>query len=858
MTKTLTRGTKGVLASLAVAATLASVSLASPTTANAALAPNSACAGDSNKYSGQCYTKGSQYFWLGSYSTPTGKAWCLDYLYDTTWKSGAYQSGGLKSALGGGVGTAEQQALAYLATYHAPSTTGSTDAAAISLIIREVMGDGVDSSEGRVYPSGLTVGKKVTNPTGIGGVTSATLNRANALWTEAANKRGSWNLSLTPVTSHGNYNDSVTYTVKVTSSVTNKGISGATVSLTSSGLSNAPSSVKTNSSGVATFTAGIASTKYSVKGSIQSPGSTIRVWVPSGWKGRTSSQTPTTAQRVLGTATSTTKTAAASGTGTAPTIGTTATDKVDNDKFVVADGGTIIDKVAYKNLSVNKKYTVTGTLQDKATGKPVTVDGKNVTGTTTFTPTTTSGTVDVPITVPANALAGKTVVAFETISYNGKAVVSHTDIDDEGQTVYIPKIGTTATDQKDNDKFVLASGGTIIDKVAYNDLKAGEKYTVTGVLQDKATGKPVLVNGKQVAKTVTFTATTSDGTVDVPFTVPADALAGKTVVAFETVSYNGKEVAVHNDINDTGQTVYIPKIHTTATDKKDGDHTIVADGDQTVTDAVSYTGLEAGKKYDITGVLQDKATGKPLLVNGKTVTKTVSFTAEKADGVVNIDFTVPASALAGKTVVVFETAYNNGKEVAIHNDLTDESQTVYIPKIGTTLTDTKDGDHQLVAAGGPVVDTIAYSNLQPGQKYDVSGVLMNKADGKSTGITGRATFTPKTSNGTVKVSYQVPAGHQDQTLVAFETVTTDVGKHAVATHSDINDKAQAVGVARPATPPSTPSSPSSTPSVGVSAGDPTGHDGWGPLAGVGAAIIIVGLAGGGYAVYRNRRAGAHE
>lgn len=738
MTKTLTRGTKGVLASLAVAASLASVSLASPTTANAALAPNSSCAGDTNKNSGQCYTYGNgQYFWLGTYTTPIGKAWCLDYLYDTTWTNGSYASGSLTSALGGGVRTQEQQALAYLATYHGPDVSGSTDAAAISLIIREVMGDGTSASEGRVYPSGLTVGEQVINPTAMGGVTTEVLNRANALWTEASNNRGTWNLALTPATSHGSYNDQVTYTVTVTSSVTGKGIPGAVVNLSSTALNGVPSTVTTNSSGTATFTGSIAAADYSVNASVKSPGAEIRTWVPSGWTGRTSTQSPTSPQRVLGTATPVVRTAKASGTGSAPSIGTTAADKADNDKFVVATGGTIIDKVAYTNLSVNKTYTVSGTLQDKATGKPVTVDGRTVTGTTTFTPTTASGTVDVPITVPANALAGRTVVVFET------------------------------------------------------------------------------------------------------------------------VSLDGKQVAVHNDISDEGQTVYIPKIGTTATDNADGDTLVANQGTQTVKDSVAYTGLQAGEKYTVSGTLQDRATGKPVLVNGRTITATKTFTAEKSDGTVDVLFQVPGEVLAGKTLVAFETVSHDKNEVAVHADIKDEGQTVHVPSVGTSIADQSDGDRNLPASGGTVVDTVKYSNLIAGQKYTVRGELMNKATKKTTGIKAEATFTAEKTDGTAKVSFTVPAGHDGDTLVAFESIYTDKGKLAGA-HTDINDKAQAVSVERPATPPSTPSSPSSTPSVGVSAGDPTGHDGWGPLAGVGAAIIVVGLAGGGYAVYRNRHAGAHE
>ena len=49
------------------------------------------------------------------------------------------------------------------------------------------------------------------------------------------------------------------------------------------------------------------------------------------------------------------------------------------------------------------------------------------------------------------------------------------------------------------------------------------------------------------------------------FEFDASAIAGTTVVAFESMEYKGIEVAVHADIEDENQTVYIPDVHTTAT-----------------------------------------------------------------------------------------------------------------------------------------------------------------------------------------------------------------------------------------------------------------------------------------------------
>lgn len=57
----------------------------------------------------------------------------------------------------------------------------------------------------------------------------------------------------------------------------------------------------------------------------------------------------------------------------------------------------LIDTIQYKGLVPNLKYTATGTLMDAKTGEPVLINDKRVTTKTTFTPETSSGTVDVAL-----------------------------------------------------------------------------------------------------------------------------------------------------------------------------------------------------------------------------------------------------------------------------------------------------------------------------------------------------------------------------------------------------------------------------------------------------------------------------
>ncbi len=138
-----------------------------------------------------------------------------------------------------------------------------------------------------------------------------------------------------------------------------------------------------------------------------------------------------------------------------PGIGTTATDGDDGDHDAVADDSvTINDEVAYKGLTPGQEYTLTGTLMDKQTGKPVQDGGKDVTSTVAFTPDKAEGTQTVTFTFDGTDLGGHDVVAFESLQKDGTEVAVHTDINDEGQTVKLttpdeeqpsPKGGTPAT-----------------------------------------------------------------------------------------------------------------------------------------------------------------------------------------------------------------------------------------------------------------------------------------------------------------------------------------------------------------------------------------------------------------------------
>lgn len=255
-----------------------------------------------------------------------------------------------------------------------------------------------------------------------------------------------------------------------------------------------------------------------------------------------------------------------------------------------------------------------------------------------------------------------------------------------------------------------------------------------------------------------------------------------------------------------------PEIHTTAYDASDSDHYIGV-GTVKVSDKVEYSHLVAGKSYTVTGELRDAETGDVLKVNGKTVTASQTFTAEKSNGSVTVDFSFDSYGLAGKTLVVYETLTDaSGSKLAEHKDKDDVSQqvTVLKPEIGTTATDKADGDKNVVSEPeATVTDTVRYVNLTPGKTYKVSGTLYEKVkgkDGKVTekkftvngkDVTAETEFTAEKSSDEVEVTFTFDASAiKDGTeLVAFETVSSD--GHEICAHADIEDEGQTVTVTKP-------------------------------------------------------------
>ena len=440
----------------------------------------------------------------------------------------------------------------------------------------------------------------------------------------------------------------------------------------------------------------------------------------------------------------------------APVIGTTAVDAADGDKTVTGEENVAVrDTVHYNNVTPGKTYKVTGTLYEKVLGKNGKVtkkvfkdkNGTPVTAEANFTAEDSYGNVDVTFYFDGSSLKeGTSLVAFESLSHNDKEIASHADVNDSGQTVIItkPKLSTTATDALDGDKNLIGEdNATIADTVHYMNVTPGKTYKVSGTLYEKVTDKDGKVAKKQlldadgnpVTAETEFVPDDTYGTVDVTFTFDGSLLKDNTpVVAFESLSYKGKEIASHSDIEDEDQTVtmHTSKIGTTAMDKLDGDKTVIADAESTVTDEVSYDHVLTGKAYTMAGILMDAKTGLPVLTGEGAKKYTEDDLTKFTSGLMN----VLGFQSNTYSIKVKDKDWGNGAAIVKNADgsytydaseRTENADGTWTVKTDTqTLTEQEDGTWKLTGQEGNGTGSVR--NIEETYKADEVEVTDNGID----------------------------------------------------------------------------------------------------------------------------------
>lgn len=185
---------------------------------------------------------------------------------------------------------------------------------------------------------------------------------------------------------------------------------------------------------------------------------------------------------------------------------------------------------------------------------------------------------------------------------------------------------------------------------------------------------------------------------------PAENYLPNDEIHHITVSEDEQIVEI-NVVNDM-----IPELKTTAT--IDGEKEVEVKDEITIDDVVEYKHLVPGKEYTIKGILMDKSTNEPFKVDGKEITSEVTFVPEEPNGEVTVSFTFDASGITEETeLVVFETLYRDGIEIATHADIEDEGQTVTITVPEPEIPNTGDTSNRRTLATVMGVSALGISAL---------------------------------------------------------------------------------------------------------------------------------------------------
>ena len=303
----------------------------------------------------------------------------------------------------------------------------------------------------------------------------------------------------------------------------------------------------------------------------------------------------------------------------------------------VGEKTVLIDTVKYSNLVVGEEYKVVGNLMDKFSGAAVVdAEGNPITAETVFKPESADGSVEIRFEFDSRHLAGDSVVAFTFLNRNDVMLVKQADIEDDA--ISFAGIDTVLFDKEFNDDEIAVSEVTLVDVVSYKNLIAGVEYEIKTVLMDKETGKAL--NGFEAIVTK-FTPDAADGDVVVEFKLDAANLAGKTLVAFETIMRDGEVIIEHADIEDVAQTVTLPAIDASA---------IL--NETNVVDTIQYNNLQIGRNYVMISEV--------ISAEGKVLDRVVAIFVPKTEqGMIkaNIEFTFDVADYAGQDIIVRESLY---------------------------------------------------------------------------------------------------------------------------------------------------------------------------------------------------------
>ena len=379
-----------------------------------------------------------------------------------------------------------------------------------------------------------------------------------------------------------------------------------------------------------------------------------------------------------------------------------------------------------------------------------------------------------------------TYVVHQTKGGNGRQLVSDFDvvISEDGKTYSYDLVNTQKNAQL---KIVKTSEDGVIEGIHFRVTRLEDNYSaeyVTNAAGEILTETLPIYADKDGATKYQYKVEELDTEETFGYQLPDSQTVELSEGEIASVSFHNKPVEVGTKATVEGEKEIDPL------DKV------------TLTDTVSYIGLVPGKEYKVVGVLMDKLTGEKLLVNGQEIIAETTFIAEAKNGSVDVTFVFDATGLHGKEIVVFEDLYRENIKVAAHADITDDDQTIKVktPEIGTTAS--FEGEKEIDPLDKvTLTDTVSYKDLTPGKEYRVTGVLMDKSNGKELLINGEkvtaeATFIAEEASGSIDVTFTFNAtGLHGKEIVVFEDLYHE--KVLLATHADIDDEGQTVRIRNP-------------------------------------------------------------
>lgn len=464
--------------------------------------------------------------------------------------------------------------------------------------------------------------------------------------------------------------------------------------------------------------------------------------------------------------------------------GTVAVDKLDNDKFIVADGQVGIKDTIDYCLVRGQTFTFTGKLYDKTAGAFLKdSNNRDITSSHTFTPFDACGSVDIEFNFNADGLAGHYIVVYEYLyDSNNRSILPHENPSDAAQTVFLINFGTYAFDGADADKYVINESNVSIKDTIDYCLVADQTFVFYANLYDKKTGRRLTdSNGELVDYSLEVTPTTPCGAATIEFSINAVGLDGRDIVVYEKLYHDGALIMTHEDADDADQTIRIISFGTVANDNEDRDKYIIDGEKVTIRDKIKYC-LVAGRTFAFEAYLVDDEGNQLKDDKGQDIMKRFTLIPAVDCDSLTIQFTLDASELAGHDVVVFERVYDGGELILTHEDITDRNQTTRAISLSTFATSNQDELDELDEDSEVIINDLVKYCLKAGHKFTFVGTLTDKSDGNTVVIDGvpmiqTVEFVPEEDCGEFEITYTFPAkGMAKKEFVILEDLYDEDGR----------------------------------------------------------------------------------